>query len=134
MIIEIFVTQSQSEDSLPNQLFNRMLDAPGITIAVKAGGQAWQEACLLLNFTQQGAPPSLETGPASKRARTSRRNEGAKGKESWIHSVMEGAASSAARTSSMQTRYATESGPFQPPPCEISALILYSASSSPSLR
>src|SRR4051812_15622896 len=52
---------------------------------------------------------------------TSRRNEEAKGKESWIHSVMEGTASSAALTSSMQTRYATECGSFQPP-CEISAL------------
>ena len=56
MILQIFVAQSQSEDSLPNQLFDRMLDAPGITIVVKAGGQAWQEAYLLLDFPQQERP------------------------------------------------------------------------------
>jgi hypothetical protein len=56
MILEILVAQSQREDSLPNQLFDRMLDARGITIVVKAGGQAWQEAQLLLDFPQQERP------------------------------------------------------------------------------
>jgi hypothetical protein len=56
MIMEIFVAQSQREDSLPDQLFHRMLDAPGITIVVKAESQALQKTNLLLHFTQQERP------------------------------------------------------------------------------
>src|SRR3979490_991515 len=63
MIVQIFVSQGQTIDSLGHQLLHRMLDQIGIPIISEAGGKLAEDPDALLDLPQE-QPPAV-TGDRS---------------------------------------------------------------------
>jgi len=65
VIVQIFVSQSQTIDSLGHQLLHRVLDQIRIPIIAEAGSKLMEDPDALLDLPQQQTTPSLVIAPPS---------------------------------------------------------------------